>query len=155
MYHFSRIIFEPRAREERNHSKPRAKEERNINSNLIRKRREVIWSSITLNLIRKRDRASIHQESQTSCERGKEYHFESRAEEKRSYKTTKNSRPRAKEDQSILIHEEKKNIKIIDYLESRAKKNSNYKVHQKILNPARNRGRISGIIVVENLEWVR
>ena len=33
-------FFEPRAEEERNHSKPRAEEERNITSNLVRKRKE-------------------------------------------------------------------------------------------------------------------
>ena len=51
--------------------------------------------------------------------------------------------------------EEERNIKVLNYFESRAKENSNYKVHQKILNIARNRGRISGIIVVKNLEWDR
>ena len=35
---------------------------------------------------------------------------------------------------------------------SRAEENSKYKIHQKILNLARNKGRISGIIVIENLE---
>ena len=55
----------------------------------------------------------------------------------------KNSKPRAKEEM---------NIKILNYFESRAEENSNCKVHQKILNLARNRGGLSGIIVMENLE---
>ena len=38
---------------------------------------------------------------QTSCGRGKEYHFESCAKDKRSYKVIKNSKPRAEEWQSI------------------------------------------------------
>ena len=48
--------------------------------------------------------------------------------------------------------EEEMNIKILNYFESRAEENSNCKVSQKILNLARNRGRISSIIVLENLE---
>ena len=55
----------------------------------------------------------------------------------------KNSKPRAEED---------KNIKVLNYFESRAEENSNYQVHQKILNLARNKDKISGIIVVKNLE---
>ena len=37
----------------------------------------------------------------TSYEKRKEYHFESGAKEKRSYKVIKNSKPRAEEGQSI------------------------------------------------------
>ena len=47
--------------------------------------------------------------------------------------------------------EEKSNI-FSNYLESRAEENLNYEVHQKILKVASNKGRISGIIVVKNLE---
>ena len=75
----------------------------NITSNLVRKRREVIWSSKTLNLVWKRGKASIHRESQTSYERGMKHYFESRTEEKRSYRVIKNSKPRAKEGQSINL----------------------------------------------------
>ena len=138
---------------------------------------------------------------QTSCERGKEYHFESRAKEKKSYRVIKNSKPHAEEGQSInsskipnlvwkrkgillqglvqkkkvtrsprtlglvrkrievLINaiskpraKEERNIKVLELLQIRVKENSNFKVHQKILNPARNKGRISGIIIVKNLE---
>ena len=96
---------------------------------------------------------------QTSCGRGEEYHFESRAEEKKSYKTIKNSKPRAEEGQSInsskilnLVRKKKRNIKVLIYFESRAEENSKYKIHQKILKLARNKGGISGIIIVENLE---
>ena len=38
---------------------------------------------------------------QTSCGKGKEYHFESHVKEKRSYRVIKNSKPRVKEGQSI------------------------------------------------------
>ena len=49
--------------------------------------------------------------------------------------------------------EEERNIKVLNYFESRAEENSNYEIHQeKFLNLTRNRGRISGIIIVENLE---
>ena len=44
------------------YSKPRAKEERNITSNLVRKRKEVIGSSKTLNLVQKRVRVLIYEE---------------------------------------------------------------------------------------------
>ena len=86
-----RISFEPRTEEDRSISKsrisfePRAKEDRSI-------------------IIRSLFRTSSGRGTkpfQTSCEREKEYHFESRAEEKRSYKIIKNSKPRAKEGQSI------------------------------------------------------
>ena len=113
--------------ESKNSFEPRAEEDRsiviqNLFSNLKRKRnetipslgrkkkgislrisygREVIGSSRTLNLVRKRGKASIHQESQTSCRRGKEHHFESRAKERRSYRVIKNSKPRMEERQSI------------------------------------------------------
>ena len=103
---------------------------------------------------------------QTSCER-EEYHFESRAKEKRSYKIVKNSKPRAKEGQSINsskipnLVRKRKGISLQtscgkgkehQSFESRAEKNSNCKIHQKVLNLARNKGKIPGIIVVENLE---
>ena len=127
---------------------------------------------------------------QISCEKGKEYHFEFCAEEKRSYRVIKNSKPRAEEGQNInssripnLVQKKevtrspktlglvRKRIKVVihqkirtscwrgkeyllNYLESRVKENSNYKVHQKILNLARNRDRISGIIIMIHLEWV-
>ena len=55
----------------------------------------------------------------------------------------KNSKPHVKEE---------RNIKVLNYFESQAEENSNYKVHQKILNLAWNKGGISGIIVVKNLE---
>ena len=51
-----------------------------------------------------------------------------------------------------LRAKKERNIKVLNYFESQAKENSNYKVHQKILNLARNRGGISGIIVMEKLE---
>ena len=54
----------------------------------------------------------------------------------------KNSKPHAKEG---------KNIKP-QLLRISGEKEFNVQVHQKILNLARNSGRISGIIVVENLE---
>ena len=129
-YHFTRIISKLRAKKERNHSKPRAEEERNITLNLVQKKREVRGSSRTLNLMRKKGRASICQESQTSCGRGREYY-------------------------PNLVRKRKGTSKFSNYFESQAEENSNCKVHQKILNFTRNRGRKSGIIVMENLECVR
>ena len=128
-------------------------------------------------------------------------YFESRAEEKRSHRVVKNSKPRAEEGQSInssgipnliqkrkgillqslvqkkevtrsprtlglvwkrirvLIHENSKprakderNIKVLNYFKSPTEENLNYEIHQKILNLTWNEGRISGIIVVKNLE---
>ena len=85
----------------------------------MRKRREVIGSSRTLNLVRKRDKASIHQESQTSCERGKEYY--SKFSCKRN-KVAKSSRTLGlvQERIRVLIHEnfkphakEERNIKVL------------------------------------------
>ena len=59
----------------------------------------------------------------------------------------------------VLIHlnsksraEEERSIKVLNYFESRAEENSDYEIHQKILNLTRNTGRISGIIVMKNLE---
>ena len=51
--------LEPQAEEERNHSQPRAKEEGNIISNIVRKSEEVARLSKTLNLMRKKVRASV------------------------------------------------------------------------------------------------
>ena len=48
--------------------------------------------------------------------------------------------------------EEERNVEDLNYFESQAEENSNCKVRQKILNPAWNKGRISGIFVVKNLE---
>ena len=97
----SKIRVEPRAEEEQNHSKSRAEEERNITSNLVRKRKEVIKSSRTLNLVRKRGKASIDREFRTSCGRGREHYFKSRAKEWRNHKIIKNHKPQVEEDQSI------------------------------------------------------
>ena len=71
-------------------SKSRAEKRKSINSsgisnlvrkrkgillqNLVQKKREVIGSSKTLNLMQKRGKASIHRESQTSYGRGREYY---------------------------------------------------------------------------------
>ena len=113
--------LEPQAKEERNHSKPRAKEERNITSNLVRKKREAIRSSRTLNLVRKRGRASTRHEFQTSCEREREYYSKPRAKEERKFKVLKlfqisgrrefelqspseNSKPCTEQGQNIRYH---------------------------------------------------
>ena len=89
----SKIHVDPRAEEEQNHSRPRVEEERNITSNLVRKRKEVIKSAETLNLVRKRGRTSIHRKSRTSRGRGREHCFRSRV--KKLLKSSKNSKPRA------------------------------------------------------------
>ena len=70
-----------------------------------------------------------------------------------------NSKPRADrgaENQFVEISkpraEEGRNISVFERFESRAEEYANHKIHQKILNLARNKGRIPGIIVVEKLE---
>ena len=93
--------LEPRAEEGRNHSQSRAEEGGNITSNLTRKSEEVTRSSRTLNLVRKRGRASIHRESRTSRGGGREHYFRSHVKKGRSYKISKNPKPCAVEDQSI------------------------------------------------------
>ena len=169
-------------------------------SNLERKRMEV---SLYKNYFRTSGGRGT-KPFQTSCGRGKKYHFESRAKKKRSQRVIKNSKPRAKkgktsihqESQALcgkgreyyskvackrrksqdhqelqascgrgseywftkipnLVRKRKGTSKLSNYFESQAEENSNCKVHQKILNLAWNEGRISGIIVMENLEWIR
>ena len=109
--------------------------------------------------MRKRGRASIHQKSQTRAEeKGNntpKYSYRRKKKVSRSSGIQglvqkrirvwihKNSRPRAEEERSI---------KVLNYFESRAEENSDYEIHQKILHLAWNEGRISGIIIVENLE---
>ena len=190
-----KINFEPRTEEDRSISKSRSA------SNLERKRIEVSLYKTYFRISSGRGTKPF----QASCGKGKEYHFESRAEEKRSHKVIKNSKPRAEKRQSInssripnlvrkrkgilfqdlvrkseevkrssrtinlgwtrikvLIHEiskprveEERNIKVLNYFDYRVEENLNHKIHQKILNLAWNRGKISGIIVMENLERVR
>ena len=87
---FYKNSLEPRAEKGRNHSQPRAEEGGNITSNLMRKSEEVTRSSRTLNLMRKRGRALIHQESRTSCGGGREHYFRSRVEKvERKIKSSK------------------------------------------------------------------
>ena len=87
----SKISFELRAEEDRSISESRCV------SNLERKR---IKASLYKTYFRTSSGRGM-KPFQASCERGKEYHFESRAKEKRSHRVIKNSKPRAKERQSI------------------------------------------------------
>ena len=86
-----KISFEPRAEEDRSINKSRSA------SNFERKR---IEASLYKAYFQTSSRRGM-KPSQISCGRGKEYHFESHAEEKKSYKVIKNSKPRTKEGQSI------------------------------------------------------
>ena len=88
--------LEPQAEEERNHSQPRADEEENITSKSRTEEKrsyKIIKNSKprtdrgaeyqfvkknTLNLVRKRGRTSIYQESRISCGGGRERYLRSR-----------------------------------------------------------------------------
>ena len=128
--------LEPRAEEGRNHSQPRTEEGGNITSNLTRKSEEVTRSSRTLNLVRKRGRASIHRESRTSRGGGREHYFRSRVKKWRSYEIFKKTLNLARtEEQSISLL---KFPNLVRKGEGTSKQSSSKK--KKNLNHARNKG---------------
>ena len=150
---------------------PRAKEDRSIIlqesfSNLGRKRNETIPD-----LVRKKKK--YHFESRTKEKRSYKVIKNSKSRAKKVGNITPKSHTKRREVSGssetqnlvwkrvrVLIHEEFQTLcgrgkeYLLNYLKSRVKENSNYKVHQKILNLARKRGRMSGIIFIfmENLE---
>ena len=127
-------------------SKPHAKEGQSINSsgisNLVRKRKGILLQG------------SMLKKKVTRSPRTLGF-VRKRREVIKSLRTLNFVWKRGR----ALIHKEfqtscgrRREYQVLNYFGSRAEENSNCKVHQKILNLARNRGRISGIIVMENLE---
>ena len=105
----SEIGFEPRAEKDRSivfqkNSKPRSEEDRSISesrcvSNLKRKRIEASLYKTYFRTSSGRGTKSFS----TSCGRGREHCFESHAEEWKSHKIIKNSKPRAEEGRNINL----------------------------------------------------
>ena len=156
---FYKDHFEPRVKEKQNHSIPRAKEEKNITTNLVRKRREVIGSSRTLNLMRKRGRASIHRESQTSCEREREYYSKVSYRRKKGVSRSSGTQNLVRKKVRVLIHEEfqtlyerGKEYQISQLLRISGGREFELQSSSEILNLTQNTDRISSIIIVKNLE---
>ena len=128
-YHFESHTKEKRSHKIIKNSKPQAKKGQSINSsrisNLVQKRKGILPQG----LVQKKE---VTRSPRTLGLIRKRIRV----------LTHENSKPCTKEKRNVFSN----------YLESRAEENSNYEVHQKILNLTWNEGRISGIIVVKNLE---